>query len=126
SRGLERDLLGAGESIVRVPPKLMAGMRRSGRERGKSDPLDGLAGAPAAHLDGPEREVRLLVDHREDLVSERTRVENRLHWHLHELDPTVEIGARTLGRYVVLDGLAARIATHEGRVAEIAGELVER
>jgi transposase len=59
-------------------------------------------------------------------VSERTRAENRLHWHLHELDPTVEIGARTLGRYVVLDGLAARIATHEGRVAEIAGELAER
>ena len=29
TRGLERDLLGAGERLVRVPPKLMAGMRRA-------------------------------------------------------------------------------------------------
>jgi transposase len=42
---------------------------------------------PVASLDGPEREVRLLVDHREDLVAERTRAVSRLRWHLHELDP---------------------------------------
>nr|WP_253073983.1 transposase [Arthrobacter sp. Bi26] len=42
---------------------------------------------PAARLDGAEREIRLLVDHREDLVAERTRVISRLRWHLHELDP---------------------------------------
>jgi transposase len=29
----------------------------------------------------------LLVDHREDLVAERTRIISRLRWHLHELDP---------------------------------------
>ena len=29
----------------------------------------------------------MLVDHREDLVGERTRVISRLRWHLHELDP---------------------------------------
>ena len=40
-----------------------------------------------ARLDGPERELRLLVDHREYLVAERTRVISRLRWHLHELDP---------------------------------------
>ncbi len=33
------------------------------------------------------RELRLLVDHREDLVAERTRIISRLRWHLHELDP---------------------------------------
>src|SRR5258708_23407257 len=86
SRRLERDLLGAGEDVVRVPPALMAGARRGGRERGKSDPIDALAVArialrepdlPVARLDGPERELRLLVDHREDLVVERTRLEHR-------------------------------------------------
>ena len=96
SRRLERDLVAAGEAVVRVPPKLMAGARRSGREPGKSDPIDALAVAraalrepdlPVARLDGPEREVRLLVDHREDLVAERTRAQNRLRWHLHELLP---------------------------------------
>lgn len=89
SRSLVPDLVRAGEAVVRVPPKLMAGARRSSREPGKSDPIDALAVAraalredlPTARLDGPEREVRLLVDHRDDLVAERTRIENRLRWH---------------------------------------------
>lgn len=42
---------------------------------------------PIARLDGVEREMRLLVDHREDLVAERTRIISRLRWHLHEIDP---------------------------------------
>lgn len=135
SRRLERDLLAAGETLVRVHPKLMARVRRSARERGKSDPIDATSIAraaqreddlPAASLDGPERDLRLLVDHREDLVNERTRSQNRLHWHLHELDPTLELASGSLDRYKVLDHLAAVCATHDGTVAEIAAELVER
>jgi transposase len=135
SRRLERDLLAAGETLVRVHPKLMAGVRRSAREQGKSDPIDATSVAraaqrednlPTASLDGPERDLRLLVDHREDLVNERTRSQNRLHWHLHELDPTLELTPGSLDRYKVLDQLAEVCATHEGLVAEIAGELVER
>ena len=135
SRNLERDLLRAGQAIVRVPPKLMAGARRSSREQGKSDPIDAMAVAraalreedlPTAHLEGPERELRLLVDHREDLVNERTRHQNRLHWHLHELDPSLELKAGSLDRYVVLERLAGLCGDHTGTVAEIAAELVER
>ena len=48
SRRLEADLLGVGELVVRVPPKLMAGTRRSARTQGKSDPIDALAVARAA------------------------------------------------------------------------------
>jgi transposase len=40
---LERELLARGERVIRVPPKLMAGARRSQREFGKSDPIDALA-----------------------------------------------------------------------------------
>ena len=40
---LERDLLTAGQKVVRVPPKLMAQVRASARTRGKSDPIDALA-----------------------------------------------------------------------------------
>ena len=40
SRRLERDLLAAGESIMRVPPKLMAHVRDSARTYGKSDPIE--------------------------------------------------------------------------------------
>src|SRR3954449_10525178 len=48
TRWLERELLAAGEELVRVPPKLMAPERRAGRARGKSDPIDALAVARAA------------------------------------------------------------------------------
>jgi transposase len=135
SRRLERDLVVAGESVVRVPPKLMAGARRSGREPGKSDPIDALAVAraalresdlPVACLDGPEREVRLLVDHREDLVAERTRAENRLRWHLHELMPGEEPVSRGLDRRLVLEALETRLSVIEGTVARIARDLVVR
>lgn len=135
SRRLERDLIAAGEELVRVPPKLMARVRRSARERGKSDPIDATSiaraaqredGLPLARLDGPERDLRLLVDHREDLVAERTRMQNRLHWHLHELDPAVELGKRSLDRLVVLDRVALVLASHDGTVARIAAELVQR
>ena len=134
SRRLSTDLLVAGEAVVRVPPKLMAGARRSSREPGKSDPIDALAVAraalredlPVATLDGPDREVRLLVDHREDLVAERTRAQNRLRWHLHELDPGNEPVARGLDRAVVLAALEARLADAPGTVGRIARDLVVR
>ena len=135
SRRLERDLVTAGESVTRVPPKLMAGARRSSREPGKSDPIDALAVAraslrepdlPVARLDGPERELRLLVDHRDDLVAERTRAESRLRWHLHELMPGEEPAPRSLDRRHVLATLEVRLAGMEGTVARIAADLVVR
>jgi len=134
SRRLSTDLLVAGEAVVRVPPKLMAGARRSGREPGKSDPIDARAVAraalredlPVATLDGPDRDIRLLVDHREDLVAERTRAQNRLRWHLHELDPGSEPPIRSLNRAVVLAGLERDLANAPGIVGRIARELVER
>ena len=134
SRRLEADLLRAGEHVVRVPPKLMAGARRGGRQRGKSDPIDALAVAraalrepdlPVARLEGVEREIRLLVDHREDLVAERTRAQNRLLWHLHELEPGWGLPAGSLSTLKTLDEVLARIKSHDSVVAEIARELVE-
>ena len=106
---LERRLLAAGESLVRVPPKLMAPERRAGRARGKSDPIDALAVARAAlrerRLDYPRpgeaalRELKLLVDHRDDLVDERRRAQQRLRWQLHDLDPELTVPpARSTGR----------------------------
>jgi transposase len=84
---LERDLLAAGELVVRVPPRLMAGARQAVRTPGKSDPIDALAIAraalreptlPVTQHDQASWELRLLVDHREHLVAERTRTINRL------------------------------------------------
>jgi len=135
TRRLERDLLAAGERVVRVPTQLMAGARRGGRQRGKSDPIDAEAvalaalrhpGLPAAELDGPAREIKLLSDHRHDLVTERTRLCNRLRWHVHELDPGLVIPSRGLRRYCVIDRLAAAMEAFGGVVARIARELLAR
>ncbi|MCW2653878.1 MAG: family transposase [Mycobacterium sp.] len=65
TRRLERDLIAAGESVVRISPKLMAHVPDSARSYGKSDPIDALTVAraalhepdlPVARLDGIERE----------------------------------------------------------------------
>jgi len=98
---LEQALLAAGERVVRVPPKMMGASRRGERERGKSDAIDALAVARAVVKDGVDRfaaaylderamEIRLLFDHREDLVCERSRAQQRLRWHLLELCPEIE------------------------------------
>ena len=98
SGALERFLLRAGERVLRVHPKLTAGERKS-RAAGKSDVIDATAVAraaireddlPVAHLPGPEREIAWLVDHRAQLVGERTRVACRLRWLLHDLDPGLQ------------------------------------
>jgi transposase len=102
SGSLERFLIERGERVLRIPTHLTAGARRSARQRGKSDPIDalnvaraavqeGLESFPAAQLDGPELDVRLLVDHRERLVRHRVELNSTLLWHLHDLWPELRL-----------------------------------
>ena len=113
---LEQALLAAGERVVRVPPHRMGESRKGEREPGKSDQIDALAVAravvgdgvekfPVAFLDERAMEIRLLLDHRNDLVAERTRTVNRLRWHLLELCPELEasLGRGALNQARVLD-----------------------
>jgi transposase len=113
----------------------MAAARRAGRQPGKSDPIDALAVAhaalrepdlPVAVLDGPTREVKLLSDYRHDLVAERTKLINRLRWHLHELDPHLTIPPRGLRSYRTMDAVACWLASLTGTVARIAADLLDR
>jgi transposase len=106
SGALERFLIARGERVVRVSTRLMAGTRRSSRERGKSDQIDavsvaraslaaGIETLPTAALAGPELDLRLLVDHRERLVRTRVALNNTLQWNLHDLWPELTLpGAR--------------------------------
>lgn len=119
SGSLERFLLAHGEVAVRVPPKMMAGMRRGGRQYGKSDPIDALAVAraslrepnlPRAALEGEQLDVRLLVDHRDDLVAQRTAIIQRLRWHLHDLDATIEVPLRGFRSARELQRVGRRLA----------------
>lgn len=135
SARLERDLLTAGQAVVRVPPKMMAEQRRIARTRGKSDPIDALAVAraavrepdlPVASHDEVSRELKLLVDRREDLVRTRTATINRLLWRVHELDPAWAPPAHSLDRAIHQQALATRLGDVPGIVAELArDELAE-
>jgi transposase len=136
SGSLERFLIASGERVVRVPPKLMGESRRGERSAGKSDPIDALAVAraalregpetlPAAHLDEDALQVKLLLDHREDLVKARREDQCRLRWHLHDVWPELEIPAGALDRMVWLDRLAGKLSRAEqGTRVQISRELV--
>jgi transposase len=138
SGALERFLVARGERVVRVAPKHMAGARRAARERGKSDSIDafsvaraalreGIDGLPTAHLDGAALDIRLLVDHREDLVAARTRDQQRLRWHLHDLWPELEIPTGALDRTKWLGKVSRRLARAEQSTrVRIARELVRQ
>jgi len=124
SGALERFLISRGERAVRVAPKLMAGARKASRERGKSDIIDAVAIAraaiqegvetlPIAQLAGRELDVRLLVDHRERLVAQRTALINDLRWNLHDLWPELEIPLRALRGSRWQEKIAGRLARAE-------------
>jgi transposase len=137
---LERDLLAAGERVVRVPPRLLAGARQAVRTPGKSDPIDALTVAraalrepdlPTAGHDQASWEVKLLVDHREHLVAERTRTINRLRWHLHQLDPDLEHAAWLASapwsvQVAICQELTVAIGALTARIDQLTGELGQR
>lgn len=129
SARLERDLLTANQKVVRVPPKLMALTRKSARTRGKSDPIDALAvaraflrepGLPVASHDEVSRELKLLVDRREDLVAQRTSTINRLLWRVHELGPEHAPKPRSLDLAKHRRLLADWLDVQSGLIAELA------
>lgn len=136
SGSFERFLVAGGERVVRVPPKMMGQSRKGERIPGKSDPIDARAIAraalkegpetlPCAHLDEGALDLKLLLDHREDLVKARSEDQQRLRWHLHDLSPQLEIPPGALDRTVWLDRIARRLARAEQGVrVRIARELV--
>jgi Transposase and inactivated derivatives len=93
---LARTLLAGGAIVREVPPQLSNRERGRTRRPGKSDPTDALAIArvtvrepelPPVRLADRTVEIRLLVQAREDAVSEAIRVRNRLHADLVVLVP---------------------------------------
>ena len=138
SGSLERFLIDRGETVVRLPPRLMANARRGVRERGKSDPIDALAIAraalregidtlPTARLAGTELEIRLLALHRERLVDTRTRLINELRWQLHDLWPDWEIPKRVLIHPAWQTKIAQRLRRAETNVrVQIARDMIGR
>jgi transposase len=98
---LEAALISAGERVIRVPAAMTGQARSVSRQAGKSDPIDARAVAQVVVRDGIESfsqafcdeqamEIRLLCDYRDQIICERTRMINRLRWHLVTIAPDLE------------------------------------
>ena len=150
---LARSLVAAGLTVREVPPQLSRRERIRTRRAGKSDPGDALAIArvtlreidlPPVRLLDRTLELRLLVEAREDLVAEQTRVRNRLHADLRTLLPGYGTAAanltharhqRTVGRLLrPLRGVQADLARQrlarlrrlDAEIAALTASLTER
>lgn len=95
--GVAQQLVAAGERVLDVPAKLAARARLLGSGSGrKTDRTDALSVAAVAAHSSRLRQVhaedhavvlRLLSDHRDDVVAQRTRTMNRLQVLLRDLTP---------------------------------------
>ena len=97
-KGFAQFLLGSGEATVHeIVPHRTAQYRKRGRTQDKTDRTDALAMArllqaerehlPLVERDDVSTELRLLSDHRDNLVAERTRLVNQLHAQMLQIDP---------------------------------------
>jgi transposase len=123
SARLERALLAAGERVIRVPAGKTGQTRKVSRQAGKSDLIDARAVAvaavregvdsfPTAFLNDAAMEIRVLNDYRDQIINERTRLINRLRWHLVAVAPELEasLGVSALKGPQVCARLARQLA----------------
>ena len=130
-----RALDGAGFDVREVPPQLSHRERRRTRRAGKSDPGDALsiarvtareADLPPIRRADPAGELRLLLEARDDLVTEATRIRNRLHADLVVLVPGYGAGIANLVAERHLRTVAGALRRSPGIHADLArGRLAE-
>jgi transposase len=122
---LARRLLDSGEHVVDIATHLTAQGRKSSRRRGKDDETDSITIArvalrepdlPRLTIDQLDADLKLLVDARDQLVAEATRVRNRLHALLLVIAPGYRDDTGALNTKTAL----AKVKRHvlKGRAAE--------
>ncbi len=158
-KGFAQSLLVQGEDTVHeVSPHRTAQYRRRGRTQDKTDETDALAIArlllaegdtlPEVQRDDLSTELRLLSDHRDNLLAEKTRLINQLHGQMLQVDPSYKeksgrlTDARGVAycrdvalpqddrllrtRLLIVHQLAEQILRLDAEVAAVAAELTAR
>ncbi len=159
-KGFAQALIDQGETHVReVSPQRTAQYRRHGRRQDKTDEVDARAIArlllaegehlPLVRRDDLSTELRLLSDHRDNVLGERTRLINQLHAQMLQVNPLYkkeESGPLTEAqgvtycaalvlptadrvvqtRLLIVHQLAAQIAGLDAEVAALTTELERR
>ena len=108
-KGFAQFLLAHGETAVQeVSPQRTAQYRRRGRTQDKTDHADALAIArlllaegallPQVQRDDASTELRLLSDHRDNLLVDRTRLINQVHSQMLQIDPGYQARSGPLTR----------------------------
>ena len=126
---LARLVSDAGETVVEVPAVLTQRERRHLRRPGKSDSGDALAiarvtlreqGLGPVQMAGIAEDLKLLVDARDQRISERTRAANRLHAYLVVLAPGPAAQIHNLTAASHLAAARRQIKRRSGTRAELA------
>ncbi len=126
-RGLAQHLVAAAERVYDVNPRLTAESRRRARKIDKNDHLDALAVAtlilregnslPSVSAEDETATLELLSTEREDALAEATRLRNKIHGLLLQVDPeyrsyvpmlTSKAGVRAVEGYHIPGGGSLR------------------
>jgi transposase len=132
--GLALFLLEQGEDVRDVRGHMTERERVRIKGHGKSDPRDAYAIARVtareqlapARADSPARDLKLLSDYRDQLLSERTRTQNRLHADLVTLRPGYERKLPSLATAPKLDAAERLLAPDDSVQAGLARRKIER
>jgi len=158
-KGFAQFLLAQGETAVQeVSPPRTAQYRRRGRTQDKTDETDALSIArlllaegdplPRVRRDDTSTELRLLSDHRDNMLAERTRLINQLHGQMLQIDLSykeksgrltaeagvlycrdltiAEAGSLIQTRLRIVRQLAAQILRLDADIAAVTADLEQR
>ncbi|NKB66380.1 MAG: IS110 family transposase [Candidatus Latescibacteria bacterium] len=136
SRGFAQFLVAQHERVFEVSPNLTSRQRRRSKASTKSDSHDALAVGrialqegdklPVVPLEDETMQVKLLVEHRDNLVREQTRLINQLHRHLMDVDPQYKQHIGEVNRMRTLRTCQSYPLDENDPIQQVRGQLIQQ